>query len=88
MLYKMEPPPPATSGVTYYFPGIQQPANVIDRNSVDELTAKVNNSDRVNVDAYLVAKILERKHYAIKDYELILPEARWRRSRKSRGYST
>ncbi len=75
MLYKMEPSPPNTSGVTYYFPGMQQPANVIDRNSVDELTAKVSNSDHVNVDAYLVAKILERKHYGIIDYELILPEA-------------
>ncbi len=75
MLYKMEPPQAGGSGVTYYYPGMQQPANVIDRTSVDELTAKVENSDELNTAAYLVEKILERRHYAIKDYEMILPEA-------------
>lgn len=75
MLYKMEPPPPEGSGIIYYYPGMQQPANVIDRNSVDELTAKVEDSDQLNTAAYLVEKILERRHYAIKDYDVILPEA-------------
>ncbi len=75
MLYRMEPPQANESNVVFFYPGMQQPANVIDRNSVDELTAKVRNSDQLKMAAYLVEKVLERKHFGIKDYELILPEA-------------
>ncbi len=75
MMYKLEPLVQEQSNVEYYYPGMQEPANVIDRNSVDQLTVKVNNSDQLNVAAYLVKKILERRHYGIKDYAIILPEA-------------
>lgn len=74
MMYKMEPPAKNQSNVIFFYPGMQQPANVIDRNSVDRLTAKVENSDNLNQSAYLVEKIMERRHYGIKDYSIVLPE--------------
>lgn len=75
MMYKMEPPEPPQSNVVYYYPGMQQPANIIDRSSVDQLTVKVRHSDQLPVAAYLIGKILQRRHYGIKDYSMILPEA-------------
>ncbi len=75
MMYKMEPPPTDQSNVMFFYPGMEEPANVIDRNSVDQLTAKVKNSDELKPAAYLVEKILERRHYGIKDYAVVLPEA-------------
>jgi putative ABC transport system permease protein len=47
---------------------------VVDRNSVDQLTVKVKNSDDLKEAAHLVERILERRHYSVKDYEIILPE--------------
>ncbi len=74
MMYKMEPPPTDQSNIEFFYPGMQEPANVIDRNSVDQLTAKIKNSDQLKETAYLVEKIMERRHYGIKDYTIVLPE--------------
>ncbi|MCL5027779.1 MAG: ABC transporter permease [Bacteroidetes bacterium] len=74
MMYKMEQPPTDQSNIMFYYPGMQEPANVIDRNSVDQLTAKVKNSEELKAAAYLVEKIMERRHYGIKDYSIVLPE--------------
>ena len=74
MMYKMEPPSQDQSNIEFFYPGMQEPANVIDRNSVDQLTAKVRNSDHLKEAAYLVEKIMERRHYGIKDYAIVLPE--------------
>ncbi len=75
MMYKMEPPPADESNDMFFYPGMQEPANVIDRNSVDQLTAKIKNSDELKEVAYLVEKIMDRRHYGIKDYSVVLPEA-------------
>ncbi len=74
MMYKMEPPAQNQSDIMFFYPGMQQPANVIDRKSVDRLTVKVKNSDNLNQSAYLVEKIMARRHYGIKDYAIVLPE--------------
>lgn len=49
-------------------------ANIVDRTTVDQLTVKVKNSDMLKEAAELTSRILERRHYAIKDYEIVLPE--------------
>ncbi len=49
-------------------------AKVIDRNSLDQLTVKVKDSDQLKEAAHLVSRIMERRHYGVKDYEIILPE--------------
>jgi putative ABC transport system permease protein len=49
-------------------------ASVIDRNSVDQLTVKVKDSDQLKEAAHLIKRIMERRHYGVKDYEVILPE--------------
>jgi len=56
----------------YYFNEDQQ--KFVDRNSVDQLTVKVKDSDHLVEAADLVGRILERRHFGIKDYEIILPE--------------
>ncbi|MBI5727253.1 MAG: ABC transporter permease [Ignavibacteriales bacterium] len=47
---------------------------VVDKNSVDQLTAKVKPDADLRAAAALVEKILDRKHFGVKDYQLILPE--------------
>ena len=47
---------------------------VVEKNVVDQLTAKVKNSDKLKEAAYLINKILERRHYGVKDFQIILPE--------------
>lgn len=50
-------------------------ANAIDRKSIDQLTIKVTGDDKIPEVAYLINKILHRKHYGVKDYQIIIPEA-------------
>jgi putative ABC transport system permease protein len=44
------------------------------KNVVDQLTLKVKDSDMLKAAAELTTRILERRHYGIKDYEIVLPE--------------
>ena len=55
-------------------PWQNQNAEVIDRNSVSQFTVKVKQPDELREAANLISRILERRHYGIKDYEIILPE--------------
>lgn len=54
--------------------GDENKAKVVDRNSVDQLTINVYNSDLLKEAAHLTERILERRHYGVKDYSIILPE--------------
>jgi putative ABC transport system permease protein len=45
-----------------------------DRNSVDQLTVKVKDSNHLKEAAHLTERILDRRHYGIKDYSIVLPE--------------
>jgi putative ABC transport system permease protein len=45
-----------------------------DKNAVDQLTVKIKDSDQLKEAAHLVSRILERRHYGIKDYSVVLPE--------------
>ncbi len=65
MMFKMEPESDDNSN---------NQTSPADRNSVDQLTAKVKNSDNLKQAAYLVEKIMERRHYGVKDYAIVLPE--------------
>ncbi len=55
-------------------PWQDQSAEVIDRNSVSQFTVKVKEQDELREAASLISRILERRHFGIKDYEIILPE--------------
>ncbi len=74
IMYKMAKTEENGPNIIFYSPGQQKPANVVDRKSIDELTAKVKNSDELKEAAYLVARILKRRHYGVKDYQIVLPE--------------
>ncbi len=49
-------------------------ANAIDRKSIDQLTIKVTGDDKMLEVAYLINKILKRKHFGVEDYKIIIPE--------------
>ncbi len=48
--------------------------NTIDRTSVDKLTAKIKKDVSITSAAELIERTLNRKHYGMKDYEIIIPE--------------
>lgn len=48
---------------------------VVDRNSIDQLTVKIINAEDLKEAAYLTQKILDRRHYGVKDFSVVLPEA-------------
>ncbi|HZW40218.1 MAG TPA: ABC transporter permease [Ignavibacteriaceae bacterium] len=50
-------------------------ANVVDKTSIDQLTVKIKNSDQLKEASNLVSRIMLRRHYNVKDYEIVLPEA-------------
>ncbi len=74
MAYKMGAQFKKQSNMEFSHPGMQGTTNITGRNSVDQLTVKINKSDNLKITAYLVKKILARLHYGIKDYSIILPE--------------
>lgn len=47
---------------------------MVDKLSVDQVTVKVKNSDQLRQAAALIEKILDRRHFGIKDFDIILPE--------------
>ncbi|NCS88034.1 MAG: hypothetical protein AUK34_08675 [Ignavibacteria bacterium CG2_30_36_16] len=76
MMYKMDKfeKSESQSGVVFFMAGGQGQAKVVDRNSVEQLTVKIKNSDQLKEAAHLISRIMERRHYNVKDYEIILPE--------------
>lgn len=77
MMYKTEKIETESStifGVGFMVFGNEGRAKVVDRNSVDQLTVKVTNSDLLKEAAHLVSRIMERRHFGVKDYEIVLPE--------------
>jgi putative ABC transport system permease protein len=49
-------------------------AKVIDRTTVQQLTVKVKKDASIREAAMLTARIMERKHFGVKDYDIIVPE--------------
>ena len=49
-------------------------ANAIDRKTIDQLTVKVIGDDKIIEVASLIKRILARKHFAVLDYRIIIPE--------------
>lgn len=47
---------------------------VVDKQSIDQLTAKVKNEADLRSAAALIEKVLDRRHFEVKDYQMILPE--------------
>ncbi|MDP3830607.1 MAG: FtsX-like permease family protein, partial [Ignavibacteriaceae bacterium] len=74
MLYKTQKVDPTASNMNMFRGGMDELAKTIDRTSIDQLTIKVKNSDELKEAALLSQRILERRHFGTKDYELILPE--------------
>jgi putative ABC transport system permease protein len=75
MLYKTQKiDPTAASNMNMFRGGMEELVKTIDRNSIDQLTIKVKNSDHLKEAALLTQRILERRHFGTKDFELILPE--------------
>ncbi|MCX6149651.1 MAG: ABC transporter permease [Ignavibacteriales bacterium] len=77
MAYKMEKleeQPDFGGGVFFFYSNSDQALAVVDKTSVDQLVIKIDNSDNLKEAAHLITKTLERKHFGVKDYEVILPE--------------
>lgn len=53
---------------------MDEAVSTVDRNSLDQITVKVKNSSLLKEAAHLAERILQRRHYGVKDYEVILPE--------------
>lgn len=49
-------------------------ALILDRTSVDQVTVKMHDSEALVEAGALLSRILERRHYGIRDYAVILPE--------------
>ena len=45
-----------------------------DRSSVSQITVKVKNDAPIEHALSVISRIMERKHYSVKDYEIIVPE--------------
>ncbi|HPN37372.1 MAG TPA: ABC transporter permease [Melioribacteraceae bacterium] len=76
MTYKLEKPTENQQGgmfVVYWGMG-DQSVNIADRKPVTQLTVKVKDGKPIRETAELIEKILKRKHYGVKDYEVIIPE--------------
>ncbi len=60
-------------GMFYYF-SEDQTTPVVDKTSVDQLIVKVKDSDKLKEASELISRIMERRHYGVADYSVILPE--------------
>ncbi|MBZ0199470.1 MAG: ABC transporter permease [Ignavibacteriaceae bacterium] len=76
MMYKMDKveQTESTFGGVSFMAGGQEQAKVVDRSSVEQITVKIKNSDKLKQAAQLIKRIMERRHYNVKDFEVILPE--------------
>jgi len=80
LMYKLPPAPKEEEGnggeniIFIIGLGGDNSVTTVDRNSVDQLTVKVKNSDVLKEAADLTSRILDRRHNGIKDFELVLPE--------------
>ncbi|MCF8242270.1 MAG: ABC transporter permease [Melioribacteraceae bacterium] len=61
-------------GGMVFIMGSDENANVVDRSSVDQLSVKIKEGKSIEEAAFLLNKILERRHYGVEDYEVIIPE--------------
>jgi len=76
MTYKLEKPAENQIGGMYvvYWGTGEQSVNIADRKPISQLTVKVKEGKPIRETAELIEKILKRKHYGVKDYEIIIPE--------------
>lgn len=77
MMYKMEKVETSEAsfgGRVIFMGGDEDRAKVVDRNSVEQLTVKIKDSEQLKEAADLIRRIMDRRHYGVKDYEIILPE--------------
>lgn len=79
MIFKMKKYVPESSGalnmgnITFFF-NFGNFARNYDRTSIDQLTIKIKKDAPVKEAADLIKRIMERKHYGVPDYEIIIPE--------------
>ncbi|MEK7434069.1 MAG: ABC transporter permease [Cyanobacteriota bacterium] len=57
--------------------------NKVDYNVVDEISIKINSSDKLQEAKESINKILDRRHYKIKDYEITVPTELLEQSQKT-----
>jgi putative ABC transport system permease protein len=55
----------------------------VPRSLLDQITIKLSGEGQIDESAAVVRRILERRHYGIEDYEIIVPEALVRQSQKT-----
>ncbi len=66
----------AVTGFRIVFVGStgKQDANIAEKDKINLLTVKVTDDKKIGQTATLIERILNRKHYGTKDYEIIVPE--------------
>jgi len=75
MAYKMdklEEQSELSGGFYYYFNNDAVP--IVDKTSVDQLIIKINDSENLKEASKLIARIMERRHFGVMDYSVLLPE--------------
>lgn len=79
MIYKMKKYVPPSSGVfslgnmTVFFGGGNVAQNY-DRTSINQITVKIKKDVSVSAAGALTNRILERRHYGVPDFEVVVPE--------------
>ena len=51
-----------------------QPTQPVNYHQLDRLVIQVGNTDQLNATSEIVARMLERRHYGVIDYEITIPE--------------
>ncbi|MFH1195579.1 MAG: ABC transporter permease [bacterium] len=78
MSYKLTPPlaeQSQFSGMVIFIGSFGSGATTYDRSSVDQLTVKIKDNELIKEAAELTERIMKRKHFNTKDYEVVIPEA-------------
>ena len=73
MAYKLEKLEKQPEGF-FFFMDNNQLQPVVDKSSTDLLLIKIDDSNNLKESSSLINRILKRRHYGVKDYEIILPE--------------
>jgi putative ABC transport system permease protein len=75
-----------SASVTFFGGGVfasSDDRTPVARNLLDQITVKLAREGLVDESAALIRRILDRRHYGVPDYEIVVPEALVRQSQKT-----
>jgi putative ABC transport system permease protein len=67
-------------GAIFFSSGDQTP---VPRNLLDQITIKVASEDKIDEATSIIRRLMERRHFGIEDYEIVVPEALMEQSQQT-----